>query len=155
MRRCCLFVAVATVAVLLSGCASSQAGILPAYTGWTSAIQRGDYVAARNLLEGSAATKWYTDTQTLDQQHGKIIEVGGGGGTRGGLAPYEATIRLTWQDGYQRCIRLDENVARELYIQGNGYLDCALVPNNPLTDSRATTTTLPARSIPAPTPAAP
>lgn len=149
MRNCCLFVAVATVAVLLSGCASSQAGILPAYTAWTSAVQRGDYVAARNLLAGSAGTQWYADTRALEQQHGKIVEVVGGGGTQGGWQPYEATVRLTWRDGYQRCIRLNESVTRDLAIQGSGYLDCTQVPNNPLIGFRATTTTLPARATPA------
>lgn len=96
---------------------------------WGAAMVRDDYNTAQRLLTPADAAGWRAQTDQLRQQHGGIRSY-----QKGDLPPPPgaqkpiAVIRLTWDDGYDRCLLAQETEDRHIALLDGGYQDCAGVP---------------------------
>lgn len=117
----------ATIVVALVGCSNPFDQSTP-LSEWGMAMVRDDYNAAQQLLIPAQSAGWRAQTDQLYQQHGGIKSY-----QKGDLAPSSGTqkpivmMRLTWDDGYTRCLRLQEDGARHIAMLDGRYQDCTTV----------------------------
>ena len=132
IRRAFTAAACLLAALALSGCTVTSPFERPsAKTRWTRAVSNEQYAGAASVLRGPAVPAWEAETTRLRQQHGKVRSV-----ALDDLiawqneAPFTA-VRVTWADGYARCLRLRRTADDALDLLDSGWQDCATVPFNP------------------------
>lgn len=126
-------IAIVFAALALSGCmVLNPFERQSAKNRWTAAIVNEDYVGAGRLLTGPSVATWETEARQLRQAHGKVRSLNLADVISQRGEPPFTSIRVTWADGYERCLRL-RRVAddRHLDLLDGGWQDCANVPFNP------------------------
>lgn len=119
-------------ALALTGCiVSSPFERQSARNRWTHDFYNEQYGQAANVLRGPAVPAWEAEANQLRQQHGKVRAIQSGDlvGWQN-EAPF-TSVRVTWADGHERCLRLRRTADDRLELLDTGWQDCAIVPFNP------------------------
>ncbi len=96
---------------------------------WAAAAVRDGYGAAQRLLVPSDAASWRGATDQFQRQHRGIASYQRGDTLTGGSSGHPITlVKLTWEDGYTRCLQVQETADGHVDIVGAGYQDCAGLP---------------------------
>ncbi len=98
---------------------------------WSQAFYNEQYSRAANILRGPAIPTWEAEATQLRQQHGKVRAMNIDDlSTWQNEAPF-TSVRVTWADGHERCLRLRRTADDRLELLDTGWQDCANVPFNP------------------------
>lgn len=119
-------------ALLLGGCMVSNPFVRQsARNRWIQAVSNEQYAGAASILRGPGVPAWEAETNRLRQQHGKVRAIQSDDlvGWQN-EAPF-TSVRVTWADGYQRCLRFRSAADERLEFLDGGWQDCANVPFNP------------------------
>ncbi|HEY8599351.1 MAG TPA: hypothetical protein VIL85_13020 [Thermomicrobiales bacterium] len=98
---------------------------------WTRAVGNEQYAGAASVLRGPAVPDWEAETTRLRQQHGKVRAIQSGDLVGWQNEALFTSVRVTWADGHERCLRLRSTADDRLQLLDNGWQDCANVPFNP------------------------
>lgn len=97
-----------------------------------AALRAGDWQQAQEQLSTASGAQWHQETEALVQRHGALRIVAFSGGRDGfppGLDRREAIYRLTFADGYERCLWVGgRGGGNALDVLRGGYVDCATIP---------------------------
>ena len=122
------------LALLLTGCGLGLASSRSRLDRWLAAVQRGDYAAAGQVMVPAHVAAWQTETETLHERHRGIQAY-----QRSDLVPVGGErpvvhITWTWNDGFVRCMRVQETPEQRIPLLDPGYRDCTDMPQPPAPD---------------------
>jgi len=130
-RQALRLTTVLAILVLLSSCGvPNPFERKSAMTRWTEATSRGEYGAAQQLLLEEDAPAWRAEAERLATQHGRVRAI-----QSDDIVPSQGrpirSVRVTWADGYERCLRVGLPVGERIDVLDSGWQDCAAVSFNP------------------------
>lgn len=120
-------------ALTLAGCAvSNRFERQSARNRWLHDFVNEQYASAAARLRGPGVATWEAEAGQLRQAHGKVRAVQSGDIIDWRGEPPFTSVRATWADGYERCLRLRRAADdRHLDLLDGGWQDCSNVPFNP------------------------
>ncbi len=130
-RRAVRLAAALAILVLLSSCGvRNPFERKSTMTRWIEAVGRGDFGAAEQLLLSEDGPRWRAEIEQLTTRHGPVRAI-----QSDDVIPVQGhpvrSIRVTWADGYERCLQASLPVDERIDLAGSGWQDCAAVPFNP------------------------
>jgi hypothetical protein len=114
-----------SVAVVLAVVALIRAASVSPAEQWTRAMAQDDYAEAALALEDvRGVERWLLQTERLALRHGETESLQGIGGILMPLGEGFIDVKkITWEDGYSRCLFLRQGEDNSISLVG-GYFDC-------------------------------
>lgn len=97
---------------------------------WSAAMGRGDHEVAQRALLAEDGPTWRAEADRLAKQHGRVRVIQNDDVVPDQGAPFKS-VRVTWADGHDRCLRVRLPADDRLDLLDGGWQDCAAVPFNP------------------------
>lgn len=98
---------------------------------WLQDFVNERYGSAAGRLRGPGIATWETEAGRLRQAHGKVRSVQSDDLVGWQNEPPFTSVRVTWTDGHERCLRYRQVGDDQLELLDGGWQDCANVPFNP------------------------